>query len=88
MDTQKVYTVSLESERIVASFTKIIINAGGTIIYTVAMFLLAVIAFMRILYLRGFIILAPLLILVYSLEKVGSEKIKGLDGISKKLSDS
>lgn len=86
LDTQKVDSIDMTSPG--KSLINVIISSGGTIIYTVAMILLAIVAFLRIIYLWAFIVLSPIIILLFCLKEVGSWKIKGVDGISKGLEDS
>lgn len=73
----------------ISALTKLILSGLETIVYSIAMFFLCIIAFMRILYLWLFIILSPLIVLLFCLEHIGtSEKIdtqKLTDGIMKVL---
>ena len=50
-----------------------LINGVGIALYAIAMIMLCIIAFLRILYLWVFIALSPILILLYCFEHVGKE---------------
>jgi hypothetical protein len=52
------------------------------------MIALAIIALIRVFLLRGFIILSPLILLLFCLEKVGKEKVAGIDKIIGMLKNS
>ena len=72
---------------LVGAFIQLIINGASIIIYGVAMVLLCIIALIRIVYLRIFIIISPLLILLFCLENVGNKEKSDLWGISKTLGE-
>ncbi len=81
--------ITFDIEHPISALTKLILSGLETIVYSIAMFFLCIIAFMRILYLWLFIILSPLIVLLFCLEHIGtSEKIdtkKLTDGIMKGL---
>jgi hypothetical protein len=66
---------------------KIIIEGFGIIMYSIAMIFLSIIAGMRILYLWLFIAISPIVILIFCLDNVGKDKIKGLDSLTKEMSE-
>ncbi|MDR3168886.1 MAG: hypothetical protein LBU27_03900 [Candidatus Peribacteria bacterium] len=68
-----------------SSLIKILFSGIEIILYSLAMILLCVIAFMRIVYLRLFIILSPIIILLYCISAVGKQKLKEIDGITDAL---
>lgn len=86
LDAQKVDSIDITNPG--KSLINVIISSWGTIIYTAAMILLTIVAFLRIIYLWAFIVLSPIIILLFCLKEVGGWKIKGIDKISKSLEDS
>lgn len=71
----------------VSALMKILIDGFGIIFYGIAMILLAIVAFIRIVYLWIFIVLSPLVLLISCLEIGKDNKIPGLQSISKALKD-
>jgi hypothetical protein len=67
---------------------KLIFEGLGIILYSLAMIFLSIIAFMRILYLRMFIVLSPLVILLFCLTSIGkNDAMKEIEGISKTMKE-
>ena len=70
-----------------SAIMKILIEGFGILFYGIAMLVLAIIGFVRILYLRMFIVLSPVLILIVCLEGGKGGEIPGIKDASKWLKD-
>lgn len=80
MDSFAPQTLDLTVEDPSTLIASVLINGGGIALYAIAMILLCIIAFMRILYLWIFIALSPLLVLLFCFKHLGKKaNLKFLD---------
>jgi hypothetical protein len=86
LETNGVSTVDYTKP--IASLIKIIFEGLGIILYSLALIFLSIIAFLRILYLRLFVILSPLIILLFCLTNIGkNDAMKEIESIGKTLKE-
>jgi hypothetical protein len=65
---------------------KLIFEGLGIVLYSLAMIFLSIIAFMRILYLRLFSVLSPLIILLFCLTSIGkNDAMKEIESIGETM---
>ena len=82
LESGKISTVDLTKP--VSALMKMILEGFSIVLYTFAMIMLSIVAFMRVFYLWIFIILSPLIILLFCLSAVGKKGgIKEIEGINK-----
>jgi len=84
LDSYSISSVDLTQPA--TALIKILMEGFGIVLYTIAMVLLCILAFIRIFYLWMFIVLSPILVLLFCLG-MGKDNMKGIERMTKTLKE-